>query len=218
MRDDAILGTSKEGSVHLQTAEAQPWASRPHKATGEGRILGAGGLLEPPDPLSCWRGHGGGTPAPQAGKRTASRSSDPAAHHPTNNAADPLAPLPARLPAASGRSSPGRAIATSVLHTARPGNAAAPLPAGRLCSEHSRAAPLAGRTGDLSTGPGQRGGTGGAWKSLHILPKRIYSVIPVESPIGGALLSPSHCSGQSQPPPAPLCCVEAPKMAAGCGQ
>ena len=47
MRDDAILGTSKEGSVHLQTAGAQPWASLPHKATGEGRILGAGGLLSP---------------------------------------------------------------------------------------------------------------------------------------------------------------------------
>lgn len=114
--------------------------SRTHKTAGEGRVLSAGGLLEPTAPLSCWLGHGGGTSAPQAGKRTASRSSRLAS--PRTVPLTPSLPSQHAAPQPRDSSSPGRAIASSVLHAARPGNAAVSLPAGRLSPELSgRATP-----------------------------------------------------------------------------
>lgn len=181
MRNDAILGTSQKGSDHLQTAGAslahpQDCRRGPHT---EGRKAAA---AHSPQLLArawrrlfssaAWQTHR----QPLLGPRL-----------PTNGAADPIAPIPARRPQPRGSSSPGRAIASSVLHAARPGNAAAPLPTGRLCPEHNRAVPFAGRTGDLSTGPGRREGTGGLQKSFQILPKRIHSVIRVETLINGLL-------------------------------
>lgn len=99
MRDDAILGTSKEGSDHLHTAGASRTLAHPQDCRRGPRTerRRAAGAHSPAQLLARpWRRH-----FSSAGWQT-HRQPLLAPRLPTNGAADPIAPISARRPAASG--------------------------------------------------------------------------------------------------------------------